>query len=449
MTVSSEQKEEQWMFEYIQSQGVQLLYYRKILVPVLELQLEMEEVSEKEHDYMHSTLLRILGALEKIHGDEGEAGQEEHRTEQHQIATLAHFTGLAPTAIRKKMAELFALGLIKSKPENGFVLSEVGTRAVASGKAMKRVQRSLRYCAISEQLLPKQAYETVFKPVQKLTEADFKYVAIAHDKEYVNLHALDHIKNFDHSQKSALNIPDEVQSITQIHDYRGGYQFARLIIAKDGGRTLAWLQFQNSFLSYPLRGFPMPQKRLVKDVDRELRIISKKLADEGVKVSEIRELDHGVLFAHVSAASNAWLGKQTRSFTPNILRCSILGQHFSGSIDIHVLANALRAPRQAVGLPMFRFPLDSADKLQGRALYLDIRDLNDDIKRARHVLGRFYELKNQYYRVPFVERTVKKPMAFIQLYMNSDELDEVRVYAVQFNLKDPLKLIDSVSAETD
>ncbi|RAJ92968.1 hypothetical protein [Aliidiomarina maris] len=436
MNRADDSKDEQWLFQQLEAEDKQLIYYGRILIPTLELQLDMEEVSEEEHDYVHATLMTMLRALEQL--QQFLASHVKAPDSQHQIQMLADFTGLAEAALEKKMQELFALGYAQLASGGSLVLTDMGKRALALGRPIKHVRRALRYCAITEQLLPKSAYQRAFKATQSLTEDDLRFIAVAVEKPEVNLQSLDEIEHYTAKQKAAANIPTEVQSIIAIEGYQGGYQSAKMALVRtvgdehEPGFMSAWVQFEQCIIEYPLNCLPMPLKRLGKDGPRQLQSLQQTLNQDGLIVSDLEEYQYGVTVAQVASASDTWLGKRSASFYPNIVRCSIL------SADV-----------QSSGLPFYRYPVSTRDQLQGRALYLDISALDASTQHAQQRLKQWYLVKDGFYQTPRSQRVPSQLHAYMAAQLGEQTLTLVHEDAERFGLNDILKVLTVSPVDED
>lgn len=396
--------QEKQLFKKLEQERCDLFLYYDILLPVLKLQLEVEEYAREEFNFVHKTIIQLIHS--DINSTDG----------------LAHFMGLAESAITEKLNELIGLGFIEPSTTNKWVLTELGRNNVNSENPVRHVSRSLRLCASSEQLLPRNAYHSKFFRTDELTEKSLSWVVLTEETPEVDLAHVKSIELMTGTDKTFFNIPDEVQRVVSLHDYEPGFQKAKLLITGDrsdettGNPSKAWVQFKNQFIEFPLTKTPKLVNQTGKRRDDTHSSIKRVLKQQGVDIGDaIQEDKYGVIYAKVLSASNKWLASKYESYFPNLIRCRT---------------------RTYNGRPFYKMFDSNIDILRGRSLVLDISELSYEIIGAANALREFYLIVDTFFDTPYQERSTRSIQTYLQFKLSASEREYYIELANKFSLSE-------------
>lgn len=388
-------KYEERAYEELEKLGRQMMFYRQMLLPVLSLQVCVEEVSRNHFDGADGMLLSLV----KEGIDNAKA--------------LAHFSGLARRNINNKLTELYGLGFLQYKQNDTVTLTELGARSLNQGRAITHVNRGLLYCAVTEQLLPREAYDKRFIDTRDLTKDDLKFLLVAPEKQRVSLSQLRGINSLDYSHKKQLNLPDEVEQLVSIEGYTSGYIQAQLLVAGKVKSQKAWMQFGSCLRNFPLN--QVPEFGGVNAKRRAIEGVRKALSQEGVFTDDsVDESTPGVITLMARRASKAWLGATSASYLPNIIRCR----------SEYVAAR-----------PFYRYPVKTADVLHGSTLIVDLSQLDEEIQQDALALSKFYKKKSHFFSTPRAERIDRSFQDFVKRRINDSEQRELLNIAKELGIK--------------
>lgn len=405
-------EQDKQLFKKLNNENLDLFLYHDVLLPVLNLQLEVEELAREEFNFVHKTIIQL------IHG------------RINTIAALAHVMGLAESAINEKLTELYGLGFIEQHDDTVWQLTEIGTKNVFSDNPVRHVNRSLRICASSEQLLPSNAYRSKFIRTTELTEKNLSWVMLAEENQAIDLSHLKSIEFMTVTDKSHHNIPDEVQRIVEINDYEAGFQKTKLLITGDHSKnsntepSKAWIQFKDQFLELPLQKVPKLVSTIKWKQEKIFESIKRTLGSHNVDIGEsIQQDQYGVIYAKVSSASVAWLSRKDESYLPNLIRCRT---------------------RTYSGRPFYRLYDGKRDVLNGHSLVLDISELDYAIISTANAMRELYLLVDEFFSTPYTERSTRDIQTYLKRKLASNERENYLELAQKFQLKEAIDWINGL-----
>jgi hypothetical protein len=362
-----------------------IFYVRECLLPVLDVKMLVKERSREELSDVDLILFRLIS--QGINS----------------ISSVALLTGLAEKQVQKHFHEMVGRSLISINNEV-VSLTELGEETLKEGVPIKLVQRSYRYCAVSERLLPRDAYELVFTTLDDLHNDAIKKIHFQHvltEKKLVNLSGMDFSTIED---KRAYNLTDEAISFSDIHGYVSGYLQAKLFIIGGHQPTRALISFGNQYLEYDL------QQILSMMVPLNFTNMQEKLAETlqqfALQIGKI-ELDAlGLPVVYIDDAPKEWLEKTLESGIQAILLCGTNQSH-----------------PKPVSLP----------KLQGYTCRFHL--LNKSQQQEAYQLQAFSQCCDEYFKMPFTQRSFKRVQEFIAAKYSEDDVLSLRDLTEKYQIK--------------
>ncbi|MDF0534929.1 hypothetical protein PY479_11665 [Shewanella sp. A32] len=362
-----------------------IFYARECLLPMLDVKMLVKERSREELSDVDLILFKLI------------------KQGINSVASVALLTGLAEKQVQKKFHEMIGRSFISV--ENELVaLTELGEETLREGVPIKQVQRSYRYCAVSERLLPRSAYDLPFIPLDDLRNDDVKPIHFQHvltEKKLVNLAGLDFSTIED---KRAYNITDEAISFEEVKGYISGYLQAKLFIIGDHQPTSALVSFGSQYLEYDL---PQILEMMVPLNSNLMQTKLKEAHQQFLLEFDNIEWDAlGLPVLYVDKAPLEWLSKSLESGIPAILLC--------GTDQYHP---------KPVSLP----------KLQGYTCryYLTSSSQQQDADQ----LQAFAQDCDGYFKVPFPQRPFKSVQEFIGAKYREDELSRLWKLTEEYQIK--------------
>ena len=401
-------KHEELAYEQLERFGKQMLFYNKMLLPVLSLQVCVEEVARDQFDSADGVLLNLI------------------HTGIDTAEALAHFSGLALRNIHSKLSELFALGFLQHRQDNKVTLTELGQRSLNRGRAIRHVSRGLLDCAVTEQLLPRESYNKRLVTTEQLTADDLKFTLVAGEQQRVSLAQLSGINSLDYASKKRLNLPDEVEQLVAIEDYTAGFIPIQLLVAGNQQMHKAWMQFGSCFLDLPLNR--VPQLSSMRNKRNAIQGVIDALKQDGVIAdSNVDDSNSGVIRLTARQVSKRWLGATSASYLPNIIRCE----------------SEYVKPR-----PFYRYPVSAKDRLNGNALIIDLSQLDEKIQRQALALSKFYKKKAYFFNLPRKERPERTLPAYLATIENYKR-QELLTIASELGIKPIRKWLQQANSAND
>jgi predicted transcriptional regulator len=277
-----------------------IFYAKDCLLPILNLKVLVVERSREELNDVDLVLLKLI--------EQGICS----------INSLVLLTGLASKLTSKHLNDLLGRSLV-SFEENKFSLTEIGKESLIHGVPIRNVQRAFRYCAVSEKLLPRAAYELVYTELSQIRGSDgirsVKRSQILEEKPVVKLSGmnLDSVKS-----KRELNITDEALRFEKVLDYTSGYLQTRLFILGEDKPQRALISFGRDFETYDLESIlsmiqPINNRMLEQFEKRELSDLSFKMP--------LAKDQFGLPVVYVQDCDKKWLSTKLESGKQAILLC--------------------------------------------------------------------------------------------------------------------------------
>lgn len=280
------------------SEGENIFYVKDCLLPILNLKLLVKERSREEFNHVDLVLLQLI------------------EQDISSINSLVILTGLAEKLAAKHLNDLLGRSLVQFENDK-FSLTDIGRESLIHGVPIRNVQRAYRYCAVSEKLLPRAAYELEYIELSQIREPDsirtIKRSQILKEKTDVNLSGM----NFDSlKSKHDLNITDETIGFEEVLDYTSGYLHTRLFILGFDKPQKALISFGRDFETYDLDKIlsiiqPVNQRMLEQFENIELTDLSynKPLSKD----------EFGLPVVLVNNCDESWLSKKLESGKQAIL----------------------------------------------------------------------------------------------------------------------------------
>ena len=275
-----------------------IFYVKDCLLPILNIKLLVRERSREELNDVDLVLLQLI------------------EQSISSINSLVLLTGLAEKLAAKHLNDLLGRSLVMFENDK-FSLTDIGRESLIHGVPIRNVQRAFRYCAVSERLLPRAAYELEYTELSQIRDSDairsIKRSHILEEKPVVNLSGMD----FDSIQsKHDLNITDETLGFEELLDYTSGYLNTRLFILGEDKPQKALISFGRDFETYDLDNIlpmiqPINQRMLEQFEKRELNDLS---YDKPLLKDEL-----GLPVVNVLDCDKNWLSKKIESGKQAIL----------------------------------------------------------------------------------------------------------------------------------
>ena len=375
-----------------------IFYRRECLLPCLELQVVVRERSREELGDVAIVLMTLI------------------KNGVHSVESLGKLTGLHQRTLEETFADMEGSSIIR-RDTNGVDLTNIGEESLELGVPVRLIDRALRYCAITESLLPRDAYSSEFEAFSVMEAGFLSFKDILREPEsFVDLRGLS-VAISDAESKYALNLPDEAVGIESIDSYQPAYLRAILCVTGSSRPDKAWIIFGETLAEYPLDAVkPMmesfdPNSRRGKSPKSFGEIIEDSLRLDGVTLrSGLRLDDFGSPEVTISDAPDEWLS-------------SSLGLEASWAL----LCGTSNKPAQ----PVTRFP--ERDVLEGHTMsfYIDNKQLEAEVEFLRD----FFELvETRYYSRPFRERQ-SSVNDFIKENVSPEDVERARSLVSRFNIR--------------
>lgn len=281
-------------------EGETIFYVKDCLLPILNLKVLVRERSREELNDVDLVLLKLI--------------------EQNicSIKSLVVLTGLAEKLTAKHLNDLLGRSLVSFENDK-FSLTEIGRESIIHGVPIRNVQRAFRYCAVSERLLPRTAYELAYTELSQIRDSELersiKRSQILEEKPVVKLSGM----NIDTLEsKHKLNITDEALKFEEVLDYTSGYLQTRLFILGSDKPQRALISFGRDFEEYSLHNIlsmiqPLNEGTLKQFKEKEL---------SGLNYDKpLRKDKFGLPVVYILDCDKEWLSKILESGKQAILLC--------------------------------------------------------------------------------------------------------------------------------
>ncbi|ASK79393.1 hypothetical protein CF386_10050 [Paraphotobacterium marinum] len=287
--------------------GETLFYVRDNLLPTLNIKVMIKERSKEAFSHIDLMILRLI--------EQGISS----------IKSIVVLTALAEKLVIRHVSDMVAKSFVEIIDSKHF-LTELGEETLRYGIPIKIVQRAFLYCAVSERLLPRDAYNLSFTPIENIREDEFKRKIrenhILEESNIVNLKGLDLslIKC-----KYDFNLTDETMEFGNILEYSSGYLQTRIFLAGISHPERAIIAFGKNCVEYELHK-ALPTIDSFKDSD-----IVKKLEEFNLDQEKKSKLtfgkgnivldEFGLPIIKIIRANKDWLSKGIESGHKGILMC--------------------------------------------------------------------------------------------------------------------------------
>ncbi|MEZ9868096.1 hypothetical protein [Vibrio sp. 10N.261.51.A4] len=370
-----------------------LFYVRDSLLPILNVKILVKERSREELSDIDLMIFKLI---------------EQGVSSVQSIVTL---TGLAEKLVTKHLSEMAGRSFV-TFIDGRFKLTALGEETLEHGVPIRTVQRAYRYCAVSEQLLPKDAYKLPYTEVDKLRSSDFTRTIssnhILEESQLVNLKGLDLSKV---SSKRALGITDEALSFDEIIGYSSGYLQTRVFLVGKNKPQRAIVAFGETCVEYDLEGIlatvtALNDENIIGNLNEFHQRQKVSFGDGEVTLDEF-----GLPVVNITRANLDWLSKGLESGQKAILMCG---------------TQAL--PAKPIGLKAWG-RLSSISGLTIRYCLLE-----EELQKDASSLREYTDLCDSYMRIPRDERPYSKLSAYIENTLSVEEIVHVRVLAERYSI---------------
>lgn len=356
-----------------------IVYKKSSLYPCIQIEVITVEKSREDMDVLEMTILKLikLGISDIV-----------------QIANLTGFN--KPDKLRALIDEMIGCGMIELKNSKLYI-SEIGKNSIACGHQMIATRTSLLLCGITGKLLPKAMYGAKRVEVDELSSCiGFKY--LIEEKPIISLESLN-LRGID---KRKYNIKDEVDHISEYLDYTQVFLEADITI------------YQTTSKSYLL------EISINKD-KVDWAIDSKQLLSEiSMDTTKLSDLAFNFKTYFSEFGFNGILVKE-KEFNCVEIECSSISAKtlkidFNGHPLLAYIGSFSNPSNkfEYMPIPINRLPIpqkkETRDKklaflIQGQMIYLTTT--SKDILTKALIYRKLYEIKYDFYKIPYDERDKK------------------------------------------
>ena len=367
-------------------QGESIFYARNCMLPILNVKMLVKERSREELGDVDLMLFRLL--------DQG------IRT-LHSISLL---TGLAEKLVSKHLNEMIGRSFVEwNNPE--YKLTELGAETLASGVPIRKVHRAFRYCAVTERLLPKSAYELVFTKVDDLRGDEstrmFRSSHVMGERQLVSLAGIDLSKI---ENKRDFNITDEAKSFDRVEGYDSGFLQTKLFLVGRQHPERAIISFGKACLQYNASDI-IPF--IVKQDKESIRsALCDELTKDGLIAEKIDFDSYGLPIIYLESAPQEWLSKRIESGIQAVMLCG---------------------ETQDEALPVTSW------KLRGFTVRYVISDRS--IVLASQQLRHFVASCESFYAVPYKDRSHSSIKLFVAERFDASQIEQLRRLSITYDIR--------------
>ncbi|MEZ8302916.1 hypothetical protein AB6C61_03615 [Vibrio splendidus] len=370
-----------------------LFYVRDSLLPILNVKILVKERSREELSDIDLMIFKLI---------------EQGISSVQSIVTL---TGLAEKLVTKHLSEMAGRSFV-TFIDGRFKLTALGEETLEHGVPIRTVQRAYRYCAVSEQLLPKDAYKLPYTEVDKLRSSDFTRTIssnhILEESQLVNLKGLDLSKV---SSKRALGITDEALSFDEIIGYSSGYLQTRVFLVGKNEPQRAIVAFGEASVEYDLQGIlatvtALNDENIIGNLNEFHQRQKVSFGDGEVTLDEF-----GLPVVNITRANLDWLSKGLESGQKAILMCG---------------TQAL--PAKPIGLKAW----GRLSSISGLTMRYCLHE--EELQKDASSLREYTDLCDSYMTIPRGERPYSKLSAYIENTLSVEEIEHVRVLAERYSI---------------
>lgn len=366
----------------------EILYQQRALLPVLEVELIVQERSRDQLGAIETTILKFM---------------DQEINNPSTITDLLGFT--SARKIVPIIEELRGQGLCKLDNKN-YYITELGSKSLEIGCAVLETERSFLLCGVSGKLLPRIFYRLERISVENLSSKIWKKVPIQ-ESNSIPLDALqfDALEN-----KYDFNVPDEVIEATELIKTTPYFIEASLSVTKQSNHESINLSVQNEPIDWLNKQQVLP---LVEPIGWEQNLsrqqIVEKIADE------LKEI--GFYDANISIGEYEEVKVYLNNVSDESLETTFEGTPLLAYIGAD----------QYPAISLNRFPFlkrekESKDVLGGHPLYL--KTSNIDLLQAIHIYRTIYSAEKAFYAIPFKEHKNKQFHTFVLQYLTEQNIND-------------------------
>lgn len=388
--------------------GETLFYVRDNLLPILNVKILVKERSREELSDIDLMIFKLI--------EQGISS----------VKSVVILTGLAEKLVMKHLSEMSGRSFIAFEGER-FKLTELGEETLEHGVPIRTVQRAFRYCAVSEQLLPREAYKLPYTELDKIRSNDFtrnvKSSHILEESQLVSLRGMDLSKV---GSKRSLGITDEAIAFGDVVGYSSGYLQTKIFLIGRSAPERAIVAFGKTCLEYKLQEI-LGSINALGDGD-----IVAKLNDlfQREKLSfgegEVMIDQFGLPIVNITKANPEWLSKNLESGQKAILMCG---------------TNNLDA--KPVGIKGW----GKSSNLSG--LTIRYKLCEDSLQDDAFKLRRYVEMCDAFMATPRNERDYPTLTKYIKDTLSHEEVSELHFLAKQYSVSRVSKTLPQQEVVTD
>ncbi|PSV41057.1 hypothetical protein [Photobacterium sp. GB-210] len=374
-----------------------LFYVRDNLLPILNVKILVKERSREELSDIDLMIFKLI--------EQGISS----------INSIVVLTGLAEKLVTKHISEMAGRSFVEMD-EGKLLLTELGEETLEHGVPVRIVQRAFRYCAVSEQLLPREAYQLPYTELDSLRSKEFtgkiKSSHILEESQLVNLKGMD-LSLIE--SKRDLGITDEALAFGDIVGYSSGYLQTRLFLVGRNKPERAMVAFGKTCIEYDLKEIlatitALKDPNIVRklgEFNQEQEKKQKLLFGEG----EIALDEFGLPIINITKANVEWLSKGVESGQQGILMCG----------TDHLAA-------KPIGLKAW----GKFSSLSGLTIryFLREKNLQDDAAKLR----KYVEMCDAYMLTPRDEREYPTIAKYVEKTLPSKEIEQLRELAERYSI---------------
>ncbi|AIS56986.1 hypothetical protein ABF162_24725 [Vibrio coralliilyticus] len=388
--------------------GETLFYVRDNLLPILNVKILVKERSREELSDIDLMIFKLI---------------EQGISSVKSIVTL---TGLAEKLVMKHLSEMSGRTFVTFEGVR-LKLTELGEETLEHGVPIRTVQRAFRYCAVSEQLLPREAYKLPYTELDKIRNNDFtRRVKSNHILEESQLVSLKGLNLSKVESKRSLGITDEAIAFGDVVGYSSGYLQTKIFLIGRHSPERAIVAFGKTCLEYNLQEI-LESITVLNDGDvvaklNELFQREKLSFGEGQVVLD----EFGLPIVNITKANPEWLSKNLESGQKAILMC--------GTDNLGA---------KPVGIKGW----GKSSNLSGLTIRYNLHEgslQNDALKLRRYV-----EMCDAYMATPRDERDYPTLTKYIENTISHEDVAELHLLAEQYSITRVSKTLPQQEAVTD
>ncbi len=377
--------------------GEMLFYVRDNLLPILNVKILVKERSREELSDIDLMIFKLI--------EQGISS----------INSIVILTGLAEKLVSKHISEMAGRSFVEIN-EGKLLLTDLGKETLEHGVPIRIVQRAFRYCAVSEQLLPRDAYLLPYTELDKLRSEEFsrriRSNHILEESQLVNLKGMD-LSLIE--SKRDFGITDEALAFGDIVSYSSGYLQTRLFLVGRSQPERAIVAFGKTCIEYGLKGI-LTTITALKDPDIIGKLVEFNQEQEkrqkfSFGEGEVALDEFGLPVINITQANIEWLSKSVESGQQGIMMCG-----------------TDRFAAKPIGLKAW----GKFSSLSGLTIryFLREKSLQDDATKLRE----YVEMCDAYMLTPRDEREAPTIAIHVEKTLPSNEIRQLRELAQRYSI---------------